>query len=381
MTSRQRVELALNHKRTDRIPIDVGSTEVTSMNIHAYKALREYWGMEEEEINTGSIVQQLAILHEDFLEKIGCDFYPIIANPPSIWKFKRIDEGDYWAFIDEWGAKLRMPKKGGFYFDYVEFPLKESTLDALKKFKFPDPDDPARIKGLQEKAKYLYEHTDHALVGSCLFGGGIFEHPARIRGMENFLIDLASNIKFADALMEEITQRYIQMYSNFLDEVGPYLSVVVYWDDVTGQSDPLISPQIYRRYIKPKQKRIVETIKKKTSAKVFLHCCGSASFFLPDFIEIGFDILNPVQVSASNMDTKKLKNQFGKDIVFWGGIDTQKILPFGKPQDVEREVRRRISDLAPEGGYVFAPVHNIQADTPPENLDALFNAFQKWRWY
>lgn len=381
MTSRQRVEITLNHKEPDRIPIDVGSTEVTSINIHTYKALREYWQMEEKEIKIGSIVQQLAIPHEDFLEKIGCDFRPIVANLSSTWEFKLIDEGDSWTFIDEWGAKLKMPKERGFYFDYVEFPLKESTLDALKKFKFPDPNDPARIKGLKEKAKYLYENTDYALVGSCLFGGGIFEHPARIRGMEDFLIDLTSNIKFANALTEEITQRYIQMYSNFLDEVGPYLSVVTYWDDVTGQSGPLISPQIYRRYIKPKQKRIVETIKKKTSAKVFLHCCGAASCFIPDFIEIGFDILNPVQVSAAHMDTKRLKKEFGKHVVFWGGIDTQRILPFGKPKDVEEEVKRRISDLAPESGYIFAAVHNIQANTSPQNLDAMFNAFKRYSGY
>jgi len=380
VTSRERVQKTLNHQEPDRVPLDLGSTEVTSININTYQALRKYWRMEEKRPILGDIVQQLADVDEDFLQRIGCDFRSIVANSPSAWQFERIDDGDYWAFIDEWGAKLRMPKKDGFYFDYVEFPLKELTFNTLKKYKFPDPDDPARIKGLKEKAKYLYENTNYALVGSCLFGGGIFEHPARIRGMENFLMDIAGNIKVADALMEEITQRYIQMYSNFLDEVGPYLSIVTYWDDVTGQNGPLISPQTYRKYIKPKQKRIVEVIKKKTSAKVFLHCCGAASFFIPDFIEIGFDILNPVQVSAYNMDTKRLKKEFGKDIVFWGGIDTQRILPFGKPKDVEKEVKGRIDDLAPRGGYIFATVHNIQANTPLRNLDAMSNAFKKWSW-
>jgi len=381
MNSRQRVELALNHKEPDRVPLDLGSTEVTSISIQAYRDIRRFWGMEEKEPTLGSIVQQLAIPDEDFLQRIGCDFRPVVANPPSTWKFERIDEDDYWAFIDEWGAKLRMPKKNGFYYDYVEFPFKEPTFNALKKFKFPDPDDPARIKGLKEKAKHLYESTDYALVGSCLFGGGIFEHPARIRGMENFLMDLAGNIKFADALMEEITQRYIQMYSNFLDEVGPYLSVVTYWDDVTGQTGSLISPQMYRRYVKPKQKRIVDAIKRKTSAKIFLHCCGACFSFIPDFIEIGFDIINPVQVSAVGMDTVRLKRDFGDDIVFWGGIDTQKILPFGIPQDVEKEVKRRIEDLAPGGGYVLNSVHNIQAGISPENLSALFTAFKKYAEY
>jgi len=304
MVSRERTKMALDHKEADRVPIDVGGTVVTSIHVDVYKALREYWKMEEKEIRTIDIVQQLATLDEDFLNRIGCDFRPIVGNPPSTSEFKKQDEGDCWTFYDEWGAKLKMPKKGGLYFDYVEFPLKEPTIGALKKFKFPDPDDPAQVRGLKEKAKYLYENTGYALIGSCLFGGGIFEQAARIRGMENFLIDLVNNTEFADALMEEITQCYIQMYSNFLDEAGPYLSVVTYYDDVTGQNAPLISPHIYRKYIKPKQKRIVEVIKKKTSAKVFLHCCGAASFFISDFIEVGFDILNPIQVSASKMDTK-----------------------------------------------------------------------------
>jgi len=228
MTSRQRVEITLNHKEPDRIPIDAGSTEVTSINIHTYKALRKYWEMKEKEIKTGSIVQQLAIPHEDVLEKIGCDFRPIVANPPSTWEFKLIDEGDSWVFIDEWGAKSKMPKERGFYFDYVEFPLKESTFDALKRFKFPNPDDPTRIKGLKEKAKYFYENTDYALVGSYLFGGGIFEHPVRIRGMENFLIDLASNIKFADALMERLLSVIFRCTLILLMKWDPYLSVVTY---------------------------------------------------------------------------------------------------------------------------------------------------------
>jgi len=194
-------------------------------------------------------------------------------------------------------------------------------------------------------------------------------------------MDLVAQPRFADALMERLTDVYIRLYQNFLTQVGPYLSVVAYWDDVTMQTGPMISPELYRRYVKPKQRRLVEAIRKETSAKIFLHCCGAAVAFIPDFIDIGFDILNPVQVSAAGMDTARLKQEFGKDIVFWGGIDTQHVLPFGTPQQVRDEVHRRIEDLGRDGGYVCAAVHNIQAGTPPENLDAMFRAIDEYRRY
>jgi uroporphyrinogen decarboxylase len=207
-----------------------------------------------------------------------------------------------------------------------------------------------------------------------VIGGGIFEQPARVMGLQNFLMALLTEPAFANRLMETITDIYIDSCNRYLEQVGPYIQVFTFWDDLVGQNGWIINPEIYRKLIKPKHKRLVEAIKKKTNAKLFFHSCGAARGLIPDLIDTGFDILNPVQVSAKGMNTKELKTEFGRDIVFWGGgVDTQQVLPFGKPQEVVDEVKRRIDDLAPGGGFVFAAVHNIQAFVPPENIVAAFD--------
>jgi uroporphyrinogen decarboxylase len=211
------------------------------------------------------------------------------------------------------------------------------------------------------------------LVGSAVIGGGIFEQPARTMGLEDFFVALVTEPKFSDRMMDQITEIYIESCNNYLEQVGEYLHVFTYWDDVSGQDGWLISPDIYRKVIKPKQRRLLEAIQSKTNAKVYYHSCGAVYDLIPDLIELGFDILNPVQVSAHGMDTKRLKEEYGKDIVFWGGgVDTQRVLPFGEPGEVADEVKRRIDDLAPGGGFVFAAVHNIQALVPPENIVTVF---------
>ena len=182
--------------------------------------------------------------------------------------------------------------------------------------------------------------------------------------------------------MEEITDLYIESCNDYLDQVGRYIQVFTYWDDVNTQNGWLVRPELYREMVKPKQKRLVEAIKKKTNAKIFFHGCGAVRDLIPDLIEVGFDILNPVQVSARGMDTKKLKQEYGKDMTFWGGgVDTQHVLPFGTPQQVADEVRRRIDDLAPGGGFVFAAVHNVQAFVPPQNIVATFETALEYGKY
>lgn len=373
MTSRERVQRTLNHQEPDRIPVDLGGSIVTSITKNAYASLRNLLGLPATKPEIIDIVQQLPGVEEDLIKELKIDTIPLSAGASSSWQLRIEEEGDYLFFSDEWGSRLRMPKKGGLYFDWYEYPIKESTMDALKKFKWPDPDDSARYKGLKDKAKELYENTEYAIVGSALSGGGIFEQPERVRGAPEFLMDLVSNEKFADALMEGFTDFYLREFSHFLDEAGDYIQVIVYWNDMSGQNAPLISPDLYRRLIKPKEKRLFSLIKKKTNAKLFYHCCGAAYEFIPDLIEIGVDILNPVQVSAAGMDTQKLKKEFGKDIVFWGGgCDTQRVLPFGTVHEIKEEVKRRINDLAPGGGFVFNTVHNIQDGTPAENIMAMY---------
>jgi uroporphyrinogen decarboxylase len=382
MNSRQRVIQALNHKEPDRIPIDLGATIVSSITKRSYSDLKQYLGMPLEEITMLDFVQQLPYVDEALMERFGVDFR-LVQLPAATAKGLNIfEEGEYYAFVDRWGSKLHMPKDGGLYFDWVEFPFTETTLEALESYQWPRPDPQEYNQILRQQAEHLYKNTDYALVGSAIIGGGIFEQPARTIGLENFFMALVQEPRFADRLMEQITDIYIESCNNYLEELGQYLHVFTFWDDICGQDGWLIRPELYRKMIKPKQRRLVEAIKKKTDAKVFYHSCGATAGLIPDLIDLGFDILNPVQVSARGMDTRWLKQEFGKDIVFWGGgIDTQHVLPFGKPEEVVDEVKRRIDDLAPGGGFVFAAVHNIQAFVPPENIVAAFDTALEYGRY
>lgn len=382
MKPRERVMLALNHQEADRIPIDLGATIVSSITRSSYIPLKKHLGIPLEEIKMLDYVQQLPYLDDALMDRFGVDFRMVqlpAATAPDLAIF---EEGDYYAFIDRWGSKLHMPKDGGLYFDWVDFPLKETSMEALDQYQWPRPDPYEYNLRLGKQARDIYANTDFALVGSAVIGGGIFEQPARTMGLENFLMALITEPKFADRLMEQITDIYIESCNNYLDEVGKYIQVFTYWDDVNTQDGWMIHPDIYRKMIKPKERRLLEAIKKKTDAKIFFHGCGATFDLIPDLIELGFDILNPVQVSARGMDPKRLKREYGRDIVFWGGgVDTQHVLPFGKPEEVVDEVKRRIDDLAPGGGFVFAAVHNIQAFIPPENIVAAFDTALEYGCY
>ena len=382
MKARERVLLAINHKEPDRIPIDMGATIVSSITKSAYIDLKKCLGMPLEEITMLDFVQQLPYVDEALMERFGVDFRLVLLPAATATGLNIFEEGEYHAFVDRWGSKLHMPKDGGLYFDWVEFPFTETTQAALDSYNWPRPDPKEYNQKLRRQAQYLSENTEYALVGSAIIGGGIFEQPARTIGLENFFMALVQEPQFADRLMDQITDIYIESCNNYLDELGAYLHVFTFWDDVCGQDGWLISPDLYRRMIKPKQRRLVEAIKKKTDAKIFYHSCGATAGLIPDLIDLGFDILNPVQVSARDMDTRWLKHEFGKDIVFWGGgVDTQHVLPFGSPAEVVEEVKRRIDDLAPGGGFVFSAVHNIQAFVPPENIVAAFDTALEYGQY
>ena len=382
MNSRERVMLALNHQEADRVPIDLGSTIISSIHKNAYLDLKPYLGLEIEPLRMCDFVQQLPYVDEALLERFGVDFRMVQLPAATAPDVKYFEEGDYYAFVDRWGSKLHMPKDDGLYFDWVDFPIKEPTMAALDAYQWPRPDPPETNAQLRQQAQYLYENTDYTLVGSAIIGGGIFEQPARTMGLENFLMALLAEPAFADRLMGQITDIYIESCNNYLDQVGEFLQVFTYWDDLNSQSGWMISPDIYTRLIKPKQRRLVEAIKSKTDAKLFFHGCGAVSELIPHLIDLGFDIVNPVQVSAAGMDTRWLKKEFGQDIVFWGGgVDTQQVLPFGTPDQVRDEVKRRLDDLAPGGGFVFAAVHNIQAFVPPENIVAAFDTALEYGRY
>jgi uroporphyrinogen decarboxylase len=207
-------------------------------------------------------------------------------------------------------------------------------------------------------------------------GGDILARPQWIRGYAESMLDLAANPDFAEAFLERLTEIAVRAWGHFLDEVGEYLDVAAFGDDLGIQDGPMISPAMYRRFVKPRHARIIETIRAGTKAKVFMHSCGAVGEFIPDMIEIGVDILNPIQVSAAGMgDTAELKRRYGQQLTFWGGAcDSQRVLPFGTLTEVRQETRRRIAALAPGGGFVFAPIHNIQDDVSGEKTLALYRS-------
>jgi uroporphyrinogen decarboxylase len=285
------------------------------------------------------------------------------------------------AFKDDFGATLKRPP-GCHYFDWREFPLPDPSLAALARMPWPDPANPGRYRGLRRRVQALRAGTDKALFGMAPCGHDLFNQIFRVRGMENGLMDLVAEPDFAEAFFDRLTDTICEAQRCFLTEVGDLIDIHFAADDLAGQSGPLVAPDLWRRMIKPRQAKIIQAIKAHTKAPLFYHSCGAVTPFLDDLIEIGVDILNPVQVSAVGMDTAALKKRYGKRLSFWGGgCDTQQVLPYGTPAEVRAEVRRRIRDLAPGGGFVFNPVHNIQPGVPAENVVAMFEAAQKYGQY
>ena len=375
MTPRERMKVALGHKEPDRVPIDLGASIVTSITKAAYVPLREHLGLPVEDVQIYDQVQQLPYLAEDLLDRFRVDTRMVQLPPTHVAGVEILDDGDYWAMIDRWGSRMHMPKTGGLYYDWVEFPIKELSMAALDRYSWPEPDPPAVVATLRDQARLLHETTDFALVGSGVIGGGIFEQGCRTVGLEDFMMALVLDRPFAERLMDGITEIYLESIRRYLDAVGEYIDVFTFWDDVCGQNGWLISPDLYVGLIKPRQRRLFDAIRRGTDAKIFYHGCGAVFDLIPHLIEIGVDILNPVQVSARGMDSRRLKERYGKDVTFWGGgVDTQGVLPFGTPEQVREEVKRRIDDLAPGGGFVFNAVHNIQAFVPPANIVAAFDA-------
>jgi uroporphyrinogen decarboxylase len=365
----------LSREEPDRVPIDLGGTVVSSIALPTYTGLRRHLGLPDVPIRTLELVQQIAVVDEDVLDLFGVDVIPISANPPDDFQLVMIDEPDgCQSFKDEFGATLHRPR-GCFYYDWREFPLAEPSLEMLARMDWPDPADPGRYRGLRQRVKALRAGTDRALFSIAPCGHDLFNQILRVRGMENGLCDLIGEVEFAEAFFDRLTDTICTAQRLFLAEVGDLIDVHFAADDLAGQSGPLLSPSLYRRIIKPRQARIMQTIRAGTRAKILYHSCGAVGEFLDDLVEIGVDVLNPVQVSAAGMDAADLKRRYGRRLSFWGGgCDTQRVLPFGNPADVRAEVRRRIREFAPGGGFVFNPVHNIQPLVPPAKVAALFEA-------
>ncbi len=384
MNSRQRVQLALAHKEADRIPFDLGGTVLTSIHINAYRNLRRYLGLPDKEPQVMDVFQQIVTVDDDVRQRLGCDARNVAPRSSATFKIV-VDEDsmpNYRFFHDEWGIGWRMPKDGGFYYDMFEHPFAASTdIEDIKKFPWPDPVDPARFVGLAESARHVADDLGEAVILGGL-SAGFVELAAWTRGFARFYPDLVTNLEWMTYLMDTIIDLKLAYWEIALPLVGDYADVVQEADDLAGQFGLLINPETYRKIIKPRHKKIMDFIKARSKAKIFFHSCGSIREIIPDMIEIGIDIINPVQVSAVGMESGALKRDFGKDMTFWGGlVDTQGVFNSGTPAQVRDDVRRRIDDLGPNGGFIAATVHNIQANVPPENIMAMWETLQEYGAY
>jgi len=374
MNSRERVRRALNHQEPDRVPIDLGGYQ-TGIMVYAYNMVKEMLGVEEK-TEIVEMIQQLAKPCEQILRTFNIDTRYIYFRNEDHWCPDRRPDGSNVGYL-EWGNGEMIKKPGCYYYENANFPLADMREEDLDRFQYwPDLNNSNRTEGLKEKVLNLYENTDYAICAAL--GSAVHEQAWFLTGIDKFLMGLIDNKKFINRLLNKVLEIKLNLYGKFLDITGRYLDVIQLFGDLGSQNGPLFSPSLYRETIKPFDKKLIEMIKSKTSGKILFHTDGDSYEFIPDLIEIGVDILNPVQVSAKNMNPLKLKKEFGKYLCFWGGIDTQKILPYGSPGAVEEEVRKRIIEFSSGGGYILSSVHNIQVDVPPDNVIAMFKSALKY---
>jgi uroporphyrinogen decarboxylase len=399
MTSRERVLAALRHKEPDQIPLDLGGTESSGITGIAYNRLRKHLGLGQGKAQIFDVYQQIAKVEDDVRRILRPDTVPLLIEPLR-WRPARLPDGSPCEIPEKWvpekeadgslvvrnaagGVIARMPE-GGFYFEPVNPPLAavEDTagLQAfardIEAYDWPSFADES-LDSIAARGRQLLETTDLAVVANLqlhLLAAGQL-----LRGYEAFMMDLLINENLAEAILERLLEAYLRRCDAYFKKVGRCAQVVLVNDDLGTQNGPMLSLECYRKMIWPRQKRLFAHIKKKSGAFIVFHSCGSVYRFIPSLIEAGVDALNPVQVSAAEMDTKRLKKEFGKDLTFWGGgCDTQRILSRGSPAEIRDEVKRRIDDLAPGGGFVFTQVHNIQPDVPPRNIAILYEAFREY---
>lgn len=396
MNRRERVLAALNHKEPDRVPIDLGGSDSSGITAIAYNNLKSYLGLKGGKTRVFDPYQQIVDVEEELLELVKSDARSIMIQPRS-WKPWKLPDGSDCEIPEKWnprhredGSQVVLNKRGeimaimpstGLYFEPVYAALRDCQsvddldyhMDDIVSFDLPVYLDQT-FEEMAETARQIRRRSDYLLAGGN-FAAHVLASSQILRGWDVFLLDLLERPVFAEALMDRLVDAYCERFDRYWSCLGQYLDVVVLSDDLGTQMAPILSPELYRERIKPYHKRLYSYIKEKSGAFVFLHSCGSVYRLIPDLIEAGIDILNPVQVSAAEMDTKKLKKEFGDVLVFWGGgCDTQSVLPRGTRQQIRDEVKRRIDEMAPGGGFVFVQVHNILPDVPPENIMAMYEA-------
>ncbi len=369
MNPRERVLTAISHREPDRIPIAIGGSAQKFPEEVIREMINQY-GIPEDSLRPVFAQFRFEYISEPLWEALGADFRHVYWLPEQGFSLELQQQGA--AYIDEWGLDYDFTKGQGVNsFQCRRSPLRRATVEDLENYSWPDPLAYDRTAQMAEEAARLYKTTDYAVV--AYRNGGIFDYSSYLRGQDQFLIDLITNPTFAHAILDKITEILIVYYSQLMKAVGDYVHVVEIADDLGTQIGPMISPKMYDEFVKPCHSRLIRTIKKDhPQVKVMIHCDGGVGQLLPGFIDAGIDILNPVQVTARGMDPRALKKEFGKDLVFQGGIDTQQLLRKGNPEQVAEEVKRMIDIMGSGGGYIIGPSHNFLLDIPIENIVAMF---------
>ncbi len=401
-TSRERVLMALKRETPDRVPVDFGAHRSSGIMALAYRELRRHLGLPERPTRVYDMIQQLALVDEDVLDLFGVDVIEMgraFSADDGYWKPWSLPDGsdcliphyidvrrdgDDWLLYNDGGRAVGVQRKGMLYFDQIYWPYLDGVPDDLGNLEealadvmwsVPTPPHPGQtdMKTLHDAARNLREATDRAVVG--LFGGNVVEIPQFLCRIDNFLLLMAEDPDTVERLLDRLMQIHLRNLEAYLTAVGPYIDVILFGDDMGMQSGPQFSPDMYRRYFKPRHAALWRRAKELADVKVMLHCCGGVRPLMHDLIEAGLDTTNPVQTSCTGMEPAGLKRDFGTRLCFWGGgCDTQTVLPNASPEEIHRHVLDRMQILAPEGGFVFQQVHNIMSNVPPENVAAMFAA-------
>ena len=377
MTSRERVLRTLDHQEPDQVPFNL------SLTVDIYHRLREHLGLPIDPDKPFGVWTEVSP-SLDLLDAMGVDIYYTGLGKPSNLKTPQTLDG---LLYDEWGigrAKVER-SDGSFYYEMVKHPLAEASLKDIQEFPWPDPADPGRVEGLREKVLDARKNTDKAIM--VKFSNSIWEQSWWLYGMQPWMIDLMDRPAICTAIMDKVTDVAVGLMQAGMQAIGDLVDIVrLSGEDLGTQTAPMISPRLFETLVRPRFERLWSCARKgilenNPSAKLMVHSCGNVRPFIPSWIEMGLDILDPIQPRARGMEPENLKRDFGERLVFHGGIDLQFTLPFGTPTEVCAEVRRYMRALAPGGGYIVAPAHNVQSDVPPANLVAIRDAIAEYGRY
>ena len=381
LTSRERVQAVLNHEIPDRVPVVLGASNATGISIPAYRNLKRYLGFEAEdrylydwpELGTAAIDGVI-------LERLHSDVRGVHDREPAEVRERNQMRQPGSPYFNSWGVGS-VERDPGMWFPAIH-PLAETHLiEDLESYPWPDMNDPTRVAHVKAKARRLAEENKYAILATPWLAFPL-ERAYAMQRMDRFMRNLGKYPDFTRALLTKITELCKTLMGHFLREIGEDIDMIKIGDDLGMQNSLLMSPKMYRDIVKPIHADYISFIKSHTKAKLFFHTDGDVFPLIPDFIEMGVDILNPVQTSAGKMSNlEELKRQFGRHLVFCGAIDTHRVLPFGTPEEVSLEVKRIIQILGRDGGYMLASVHTIMPDVPPENILAMVDAAMEFGVY